>query len=66
MMIKLAKIVQSTKFSNFILLIIISNAVILGLDTIKLDYDTQYILSILDKICLYIFIIEIIVSRQKE
>lgn len=62
MMIKLAKIVQSTKFSNFILLIIISNAVILGLDTIKLDYDTQYILSILDKICLYIFIIEIILK----
>lgn len=59
MYVKAKNIVQSNKFNVFIIFVIIFNAVILGVDTMKLPQDMQLIVGMSDDICLYIFIVEL-------
>ncbi len=56
---KILNTVNSSKFSNFIIFIIIINAIILGIDTMDLSEQNRQILSFLDNICLFIFVVEI-------
>lgn len=56
---KARSIVENYKFNIFIILVIIFNAVILGVDTMKLAQDVQLIVGILDDVCLYIFMVEL-------
>ncbi len=59
---KILNLVTNEKFSNFIILIIIINAVILGIDTIELSEQNRFLLSIADGACLVIFCIEIVLK----
>ncbi|MFK7840458.1 MAG: ion transporter [Bdellovibrionales bacterium] len=60
---KVATFIENPKFSNFIIVIILINAVTLGLETdkdIMLNYGSK--LLMLDKIALFIFVIELILK----
>lgn len=57
------KWVESSTFSNFIMVVILLNAATLGVETIRsLSDSTVNILHLFDKICLAIFIIEILMK----
>lgn len=52
---------ENLRFQNFILLLIVINAVLIGMDTFDLDSDISNIVSVLDTLILYIFIVELII-----
>ena len=57
---KIKKLIESSKFQNFIIILIVINAIVLGLETSKnITKDYGKILSFLDWIILKIFIVEI-------
>lgn len=56
-------LVESSRFQNFIIFVIIFNGMILGLQTSReLSDNTQVLLNLADLICLSIFIIEILMK----
>ena len=54
--------IQSPKFQNCIIAVIVFNAVILGIDTIDMAPQFKQILHILDAACLVIYVAEIILK----
>ena len=64
LMIKgLRKVVDGKLFQGIILFVIVFNAIIMGVETIKdLSPDAQFVLATINTICLVIFIIEIVVK----
>mgnify|MGYP003293080795 CR=1 FL=1 len=59
----LNKIVASQAFSNFILSVVIVNSVVLGLETSpSMAKSCGTLLSAIDKVCLYIFIVETVMK----
>ncbi|MBF0193382.1 MAG: ion transporter [Magnetococcales bacterium] len=59
------QLIENKKFNNFIISIILINAVILGVQTSKsIDAYTMWLLDIMDIICLVIFIIEIVLKLK--
>ena len=54
--------IQSPKFQNCIIAVIVFNAVILGIDTIAMAPRFKQILHILDAACLVIYVAEIILK----
>jgi len=54
--------IQSPKFQNCIIAVIVFNAVILGIDTIDIALRFKQILHILDAACLVIYVAEIILN----
>ncbi|MEM9966529.1 MAG: ion transporter [Pseudomonadota bacterium] len=57
---RLHAVLKSARFSNFIMAIIIFNAIILGLETSKTAMDLAGdVILLLDRICLTIFVIEV-------
>jgi len=57
---KTAAFLDTSKFQNFIIAVIVFNAVILGLETSKpLMAAAGHVIHVLDLICLYIFVVEI-------
>jgi len=54
--------IQSPKFQNCIIAVIVFNAVILGIDTIDMAPRFKQILHILDAACLVIYVAEIILK----
>ncbi len=61
--LKIKNIVDNSYFQNFILSVIVFNAIILGLETSKeLSQATRDVLAHLDHLCLGIFVIEIILK----
>lgn len=60
---KVKKIVESNRFQNFILAVIVLNAAIMGILTIQsLPAVVQRMLTILDAACLCIFIVELLMK----
>lgn len=60
---KLKSFVESGKFQNFILIVIVFNAIIMGLQTSDaIIKATGSILAILDNICLGIFVVELLLK----
>ena len=54
---------QSSKFSNFIIIVVLVNSAVLGLQTSpSITEHFGYLLNILDKVCLYIFVLEAILK----
>lgn len=54
--------IQSLKFQNCIIAVIVFNAVILGIDTIDMAPRFKQILHMLDAACLVIYVTEIILK----
>ena len=53
-------LVESSRFQNFIIFVIVLNGIILGLETSRdLSDGTMWLLHLADKICLTIFIVEL-------
>ena len=52
---------EDTRFQNFILLLIVLNAVMIGIDTFELNTDLKAAIDIADTIVLYIFIVELLI-----
>lgn len=61
---KLYAIVESSKFQNFIMAVIIINSVIIGLETYSAIVGSSLgsILRVIDYICLFIFVVELILK----
>lgn len=60
---KVKKFVESNVFQNFILAVIVLNAAIMGILTVRsLPAALQQILTVLDTICLCIFIVELLMK----
>jgi voltage-gated sodium channel len=61
------QITENNKFNNFIIGVIIFNAVILGVQTSKkIDAETMWLLDQADLACLIIFIVEIFLKLQVQ
>ena len=52
---------EDTRFQNFILLLIVLNAVMIGIDTFELNTGLKTAIDIADTIVLYIFIVELLI-----
>lgn len=52
---------EDTRFQNFILLLIVLNAVLIGIDTFELDNDLKKLIDVADTLVLYIFIVELFI-----
>lgn len=62
-MTAIKNLVESSRFQNFIILVIILNGIILGLQTSRDFSDsTMALLSIADSVCLAIFIVELVMK----
>ena len=52
---------ENLRFQNFILILIVINAILIGMDTFDLDSNISNFVSVLDTLILYIFIVELII-----
>lgn len=60
---KAKKIVESSLFQNFIMAVIVLNAAIMGILTSQnLSQSTQQVLTMLDTVCLWIFVAELLIK----
>ncbi len=59
----LKQIVEAQWFHNFVIVVILVNGVVLGIETVKgLDPTTMEVLHMIDKLCLSIFVIELLMK----
>lgn len=59
----LNNLVQSSRFSNFIIIVVLVNSIVLGLQTSpSITEHIGHFLNILDKVCLYIFVLEALIK----
>jgi voltage-gated sodium channel len=62
-MIGIKNLVESPRFQNFIIFVIVLNGIILGLQTSReLSDSTMWLLDVVDKLCLAIFVVELIMK----
>lgn len=60
---KAKKFVESNLFQNFILVVIALNAIIMGILTVRdLPYGVQQALTMVDTVCLWIFVAELLIK----
>ncbi len=55
-------LVESKNFNNFIILIILINSVVIGMETYHLSASTQHFLKIIDQTCLSIYVVEMLLK----
>ncbi|MGB0199931.1 MAG: ion transporter, partial [Candidatus Poseidoniaceae archaeon] len=52
---------EDLRFQNFILLLIVLNAVLIGIDTFELSSNLKSLIDVADIVILYIFIVELLI-----